>query len=226
METIMKRFKYPRTFHLPWSLGATSDDKTHSLEMIESIFSGKEVIVTEKLDGENSTIYPDGYSHARSVNSAHHPSRSQLKSLTAKISYNIPQGFRICGENVFAEHSISYDKLEAFFYVFSIFEGETCLSWADTEEYSELLGIPTVPVLYRGKWNAQKVQESWNGVSTLGDTSEGYVVRLASSFSFQNFGKSAAKYVRANHVQTDTHWMHQTLKPNKLSAEKDRRGSS
>jgi len=25
---MFKRFKYPRTHHLPWSLGATKDDKT------------------------------------------------------------------------------------------------------------------------------------------------------------------------------------------------------
>ena len=24
----MKRYKYPRTYHVPWSPGATSDDKT------------------------------------------------------------------------------------------------------------------------------------------------------------------------------------------------------
>lgn len=212
----MKRFKYPRTHHLPWSLGATSDDKTHSPATIESMFSGKEVIVTEKLDGENSTIYPDGYSHARSVHSTHHPSRSQLKSLAAKIFFNIPEGFRICGENVFAKHSIAYDKLEAFFYVFSIFDGETCLSWSETQEYAALLEIPTVPILYQGIWDETLVRKCWNGQTSLGETSEGYVVRLASTFTLQEFRKSVAKYVRANHVQTDTHWMHQALQPNKL----------
>ena len=212
----MKRYKYPRTYHLPWSEGASSDDKTHSLSKIAEMFAEQEVVVTEKLDGENSSIYPDGYTHARSIDSAHHASRSHLKSLAAEIAYNIPEGFRICGENVYAEHSIRYSSLEAYFYAFSIFDGARCLSWDDTQEYADLLGISVVPVLYRGIWNPQLIRERWNGKSSLGETGEGYVVRLSASFSFSSFSQSVAKFVRANHVQTDSHWMHQAIKPNGL----------
>ena len=54
------RIKYPRTPHLPWSLGATNDDvKQRDL----SHFVGKQVVVTEKMDGENTTLYND-YIHA------------------------------------------------------------------------------------------------------------------------------------------------------------------
>lgn len=42
--------KYPRTYHLPWSPGATDDDR-----IIKSadVFKDKEVVVTVKMDGEN-----------------------------------------------------------------------------------------------------------------------------------------------------------------------------
>ena len=43
----MKRYKYPRTYHLPWSEGASSDDKTHSLSKIAEMFANQEVVVTE-----------------------------------------------------------------------------------------------------------------------------------------------------------------------------------
>lgn len=46
----MKQYKYPRTPHLPWSPGATSDDKY--ISSFES-FRGKQIVVTEKMDGEN-----------------------------------------------------------------------------------------------------------------------------------------------------------------------------
>ena len=48
-----KYTKYPRTMHLPFSEGVTSDDK-----MIKSLdaFQNCRVIVTEKMDGENTTI--------------------------------------------------------------------------------------------------------------------------------------------------------------------------
>lgn len=71
------RIKYPRTLHLPWSLGRTSDDKV--LSSMDH-FSGREVVVTEKMDGENTTIYSDGL-HARSTTSQRHPSRSWVASL-------------------------------------------------------------------------------------------------------------------------------------------------
>jgi hypothetical protein len=41
---------------------------------------------------------------------------------------------------------------------------------------------------------------------------EGYVVRLASSFKFDDFNKSVAKFVRKNHVQTNEHWTKNWIK--------------
>ena len=66
------RVKYPRTAHLPWSPGATADDIYQGKL---SSFEGKYVVVTEKMDGENTTLYRD-YMHARSVDSRFHPSRN------------------------------------------------------------------------------------------------------------------------------------------------------
>jgi hypothetical protein len=44
------RYKYPKTFHFSFSPGVMNDDRTtHDL----SSFEGKEVVCTEKLDGEN-----------------------------------------------------------------------------------------------------------------------------------------------------------------------------
>lgn len=101
------RTKYPRTPHLPGSLGCTSDDKVLATT---SHFAGKAVIVSEKMDGENSTIYNDGY-HARSIDSRHHPSRDWLTAFHATVAYKIPAGWRLCGENLYARHSIPYVDL-------------------------------------------------------------------------------------------------------------------
>jgi hypothetical protein len=111
--------KYPRTFHLPWSQGATDDDKV--LSSVKH-FEGKEVVISEKKDGENTTIYSDGYCHARSLDSAHHPSRSWVKSLASSLVGSIPEGWRICGENLYARHSISYEALPSYFMVFGIYD--------------------------------------------------------------------------------------------------------
>ena len=93
-----KYVKYPRTYHLPWSPGATDDDRVLTDEELEANFVGRMVVVTEKMDGENTTMYND-YIHARSLDSASHPSREWVKNLHAQIQWQIPDGWRICGES-------------------------------------------------------------------------------------------------------------------------------
>ena len=50
----MTYIKYPRTFHLPWSMGITKKDKV--LDDAKH-FRNKRVIITPKFDGENTTLY-------------------------------------------------------------------------------------------------------------------------------------------------------------------------
>jgi hypothetical protein len=210
------RVKYPRTWHLPWSPGVTKDDR---VQTDLSAFEGQEIVVTEKLDGENTTLYRD-YMHARSLDYEPHPSRSWVRATHSQIAHDIPEGFRICGENLFAKHSIHYEKLASYFQVFSIWNDKNvCLSWDETLEYTALLGLVTVPVLYRGPWD-EKTLRQLAPVSPHGDPCEGYVVRVAEAFRYREFRAKALKYVRAGHVQTHGHWMRQTVQRNGLAAPK------
>jgi hypothetical protein len=210
MESIMK---YPRTLHLPWSLGRTNDDKVLKST---SHFSGKLVIVTEKMDGENTTLYTD-HSHARSKDSRDHVSRHWLKQFHASVGYNIPDLWRVCGENVYAKHSIYYEALSNYFYMFSLWDDDNrCLSWSQTKDWSALLGIPLVPVLYAGIYDEAEIKKCYTGISKFGGVQEGYVVRLAYAFDYSDFAHSVAKFVREDHVQSGNHWMHQEVVPNKL----------
>ena len=200
--------KYPRSYHLPWSVGVTNDDRivntlTH--------FEGQRVVVTEKLDGENTSLYKDGI-HARSVESKYHASRDWVKSFWAKFAYDIPASHRICGENMFALHSIKYDSLLSYFYGFSMWHEQICMSWDDTQEWFELLGIQSVPVLYDGVWDEKLIKGLWNDSMTT----EGYVVRVADSFHSKDFKTKLAKFVRKDHVQTSDHWMQAAIKQNGL----------
>jgi len=45
----------------------------------------------------------------------------------------------------------------------------------------------------------------------INDEVEGYVVRIAERFNYNEFNKSVAKYVRKNHVQNDKHWMNSEI---------------
>ena len=207
-----KLIKYPRTMHLPWSPGGSRDDKY--LTNCES-FADKEIVVTEKQDGENTTLYRD-HIHARSLSSGDHPSRSWVKGLWGSVRHQIPDGFRVCGENLFAKHSIEYEGLDSYFFVFSIWNEENvCLSWDETVEWCELLDLQHVPVLFQGTYDEAAVKASWRP-SQAGQESEGYVVRLRDAFAYKDFRECVAKWVRVNHVQTNDHWMHAKVVPNKL----------
>jgi len=204
-------YKYPRTPHLPWSEGVSNDDKV--LKDL-SIFKGKEILVTEKLDGENTTLYRDYY-HARSLDSSDHISQHWLKGFHASIKHMIPEGFRICGENLFAKHSIYYDKLPSYFFVFSVWDNEKCLSELDMLLFCVELNLYQVPFLYEGIFD-EELLRNLKFESRYGNEVEGYVIRNSNEFLYGDFENNVAKFVRKNHVQTDQHWKSQEIVKNLL----------
>jgi len=207
--------KYPRTYHLPFSAGATNDDKI--LKDLSNLVD-KSIVVTLKMDGENTSMLYNKI-HARSEDSKDHPSRHWVKALHASICNYIPNDFQLCGENLFAKHSIHYKNLKSYFYLFSIWNihKEVCLSWQETIDFARELNLVTVPVLYQGDFDLEILQNLTNLEFYEGDPVEGFVVRSQNSFGKHEFSSVVAKYVRANHVQTSTHWMYDKVIPNKLS---------
>jgi ATP-dependent RNA circularization protein (DNA/RNA ligase family) len=208
----MLKIKYPRSFHLPFSPGKSDDDKT-----IKDIncFENKKLIVTEKMDGENTTMYNHSI-HARSLDSNNHLSRNWVKGLWGQISHEIPDGWRICGENLYAKHSIHYENLKSYFYVFSIWnEKNECLSIKETLEYCDLLNLHFVPILINDFTYDEKTLIKL-GEECEKNNKEGFVIRNIESFHYDDFKYNLAKYVRKNHVQSDEHWINQKIIPNKL----------
>ena len=188
--------------HLPWSEGITDDDK-----VIESLseFIGKRVIVTEKMDGENTSMYRD-HIHARSIDSKNHDTRNWVKNFWSHIKNDIMEELRVCGENVYAKHSIHYKNLPSYFMGISVWNGDVCLTWDATLFWFTHLKIVPVPVLYDGIYDEKKIKALWKKLKST--ECEGYVIRIADQFNYNEFNKKVAKFVRKNHVQTDEHWMH------------------
>lgn len=202
--------KYPRSYHCPWSENHNSDDK---VQWDMSGFEGREVVVTEKLDGE-CTSMSSTFIHARSIDGRSHWSRDWVKNFHSQIAHDIPPDHRICGENMFAKHSILYENLETYFYGFSMWNNLECLSWNETLEWFELLGITPVPTLYQGPYDETLIKSLWNNNNW--ENSEGYTIRIADSFQYRDFSKNLVKFVRKNHIQTINHWMRGSLEENKL----------
>lgn len=212
MHLFTDRVKYPRTYHLPWSPGGTKDDRF--MEDL-SAFGAEDVVITVKMDGENTTMYRD-YLHARSTDYDPHPSRSTVKALHAQIAHDIPEGWRVCGENLYAKHSIQYSGLESHFLVFSVWnERNVCLDWDATKEWAELLGLKTVPTLYEGKWDEAFTRKLYQPTYE-GNDMEGYVVRVRGEIHYKEFRRKVGKYVRKGHVATSHHWKRERLIVNGL----------
>jgi len=211
--------KYPRTYHLPWSPGMNRDDR---MMADVGIFEGQRVMICEKLDGENTTMHPFRI-HARSIDTDSHPSRSWVKNLHAQKGYQIPQGWRVCGENMYAKHAIHYTKangnaLDTYFYMFSIWdERNVCLDWEETKEWAELLELKLVPVFYEGIWDMEVIEKLNKQMENNPGTIEGYVVRLAREYHYSEFRSVCGKYVRKDHVQNNHgHWTTQKIIKNEL----------
>lgn len=74
--------------------------------------------------------------------------------------------------------------------------------------------ITPVTVLYDGIFDEDTIRSLYNENDL--NSHEGYVVRLAESFHYDDFQNSVAKFVRKNHVQTNEHWTKKVIEPNDL----------
>lgn len=212
--------KYPRTFHLPNSPGNTSDDK--KIDSVESILN-KKVVITEKLDGSNVCLERD-VCYARSHSGPPtHESFDQFKAIHASIKHLIPENFQIYGEYCFALHSIYYGKLPNYLNIFAVKDEakNIWLSWEDVKLWADELKLPTVPELLVNEFDNQKdilntAEYLSKQKSLYGEIREGIVIRLYNSFDDVDFSKSVMKWVRENHVTSNTHWKNQKIIKNKL----------
>ena len=203
--------KYGCTFHLPTSPGVGSDDKI--IKDLSHLKTAREVVFTEKMDGENTTILVGGC-HARSPDSGYHITRDWMKAYAAGISPCLTEDERIVGEYLFAKHSVAYDDLPSFFLGFAWIVGDVIQGWDETLKRFHGLGVEPVPVLRRGQFDEPTVKSVLKGLDL--EKQEGFVVRYTSFFSEGEMANLVAKYVRARHVQSDIHWTKAEIIKNSL----------
>ena len=214
--------KYPSTPHWPWSEKVHRDDSYHENPRF---FLDKQVVVTEKLDGGNTSLYEGGvYARSTSV-PAVHGSFAMVKTYHGwKTTQPEFKGLVFYGEEMYGVHTLEYDHMRReetyrLFAVLDVVRG-IFLDWGKVEYYASQRGVKTVPVVYRGSFLRKEdvtefFQQERAKPSLIGGEKEGFVMRLASAFEADRFPMCVCKYVRANHVQTDEHWLRH-WKPCKL----------
>lgn len=205
--------KYPRTYHLPFSPGVQSDDK-----IIRDIkpFIGKEVTVTEKADG-GCTILSQGEVWSRASGS---PATEGWFAMVRKwhawkTATWGPQN-DIYGEDLYGRHSIDYGTIpeDLTFRPFNWLQKGKWLSYDDRTAAFRNMGMSPVPLIHRGVFSSEKelkkfLVEEIKKPSLLGSENpprEGFVIQRVDEFAFEDFADNVCKYVRANHVQSDSHW--------------------
>lgn len=215
--------KFPKTHHFDFSKSVNLDD------MVSTNFNhliGEEIVLLEKLDGENTSIYKNDW-HARSLDSHYNYTRSYIKQMYETIRYLIPENINsLIGENVSYYHSIEYNNLLGFFYMFQASDNDNnYISYDELLGLADELDLPTPRELYRGVFDIKKIKiisEKINNEikSDIGSSIEGFVMRPVVRFPIADYNKYTAKYVRPGHVQPNvgdsiTHWLKNTY-PNKL----------
>jgi RNA ligase len=198
LESFVHWVKYPRTHVVPWSPSKGDGDRWMT---DVANFEGQRVIVTEKMDGENVSLYRD-HRHTRSLMRIEHPSRDWLDSQWEKVRDSIPYGWRICGEYLFVTHSIVYDNLCSYLHAFSVWDDDNwCLAWDETKAFLGEREIEIAPVVYDGIFDQNAIHEAW--IASPHPQSEGYVIRLASSFHYAGFRRCVGKYIRSGYQQSE-----------------------
>lgn len=206
--------KYPRTYHLPNSPGTTSDDRI--AKSVDSLV-GIDIVITEKLDGSNTAITKDGVYGRSHADFTKNPWDVKSWEIHQRIKNDLSEDLFIFGEGMYGIHSIEYQNLKSYFYLFGVRDNNIWVSWESVEEYAFLLDLPTVPVLFKGQVQSVKelkelTESLVSQPSALGGQREGIVVRNADMFHNDDFAENVMKWVRESHVKTDSHWTRNWVK--------------
>lgn len=202
--------KHPRTPHLPGSK-STSDDLLLSSNARNGgtgdyAYSG-DIVITEKMDGSNIMVNRSKFiTRSGKLSSADwtFPARRTHQ----QVAHLLPKKTWLTGELVFWRKSIAYDSLPGEYLVFGAVDENgdepTALSYDETTALTESVGLPNVPLLARGHSDDldAMISDAKKRVDMSNGNMEGFVVRPAASFPFNEYESHVAKWVRGGYQPT------------------------
>ena len=175
-------------------------------------FAQMDLVLTEKLDGQNNCFTKQGVFARSHASATQHPWDKPMRQRWELIKNDLDD-IEIFGENMYGVHSIGYKKLESYFYVFAVRQKERWLSWEEVKFYASMFDFPCVPeidithplsTLYDETKDEDTILEKWlvknlgmdwkESVETEGllggydpltskACSEGFVIRNANGFA-------------------------------------------
>lgn len=190
----------------------------------ENFIPTKGHYILSKQDGENTSIYSDGYFHLRSIDSRRPSKDGRAKPWSILISPILESEdyHRMIFENIYDQHSIHYsvaagNALQSYyqclFLTFMYEEVEMVTPYQEQVRFCALYGIGMPPVLAVAN-GRDKLSTYINRLDL--NKQEGLVVRSPDTFPLEDIHHYVGKWVRPGHVQTDEDWISQSLPPNQV----------
>lgn len=177
-----------------------------SLRKYNKLFtSGEEIIVTEKIHGENARfLYKDDILHLGThVRWIQDDGKNTWSSASAKLDLNNKlskyPNFIFFGELYGHVGSFPYDQPKGqhsviFFDIFDIANG-VFMNYDSIVPIFDELELKSVPVLYRGGWDEERIAPLADGNSVLGEhIKEGFVARPVVERFNDEVGRVILKY--------------------------------
>jgi hypothetical protein len=173
--------KYCRSLHAQISLGTSSDDRFMPDGYVKAFADMPGLIMTEKIDGENNCFSQYGLFARSHTAPTVSPWTKPLRERWELIKNDLGD-LEIFGEGMYGVHTVSYSKLESYYYVFGVRQNGVWLSWEEVKFIANLFDFPTVPEIeikvslkdfYKPDVNENKLLADWFKTN-LGMTWEEY----------------------------------------------------
>ena len=171
--------------------------------------------MTEKLDGENTTIYAD----ATRMRAACRPATTRRARECGRSPAALPLaacGWRLRGKQ-YGRHSIAYDALPSYFQLFAVYDSGN-ISLSGMRRRGGRSGWKSISCRCCTGASSTRLRVLSLLAAAFGPEREGVVVRWASAFAREEHVGADGKLVRKDHVKTDQHWMSAAVVPNRLAS--------
>lgn len=210
--------KYEKTFRVD----SLSNKMSLTKDELKSLFSGQ-VAVEEKMDGANVGIirHKKGFhlqKRGSLVGQSEHEQFGFFHNWANVQHYtkimNVPPGFLIYGELLYAVHSIYYDKLPDYVLIFDVMEDGEFLSYNDRIEFCKKYEFHSVPLIDYGHHTKETVMKLVPKESAYGEMAEGIVVKR-----YAKNGYTRGKIVKPEFqkiLEESEHWTEYHIRRNKV----------
>ncbi|MBI3712175.1 MAG: RNA ligase family protein [Burkholderiales bacterium] len=220
-------FRFPHTQHLFW-LGHDTprNDKVLTQTEVAAMLLG-DVVVEEKLDGANVgfSLSLDGglrvQNRGQYLTAMHAGQFLRLPEWMAQHSEGLYAALKpnlvLFGEWCAARHSLDYDALSDWFFLFDVYDRIAGRFWSSPRRNALacMSGLVTVPQVLQGKVTVSTLTQLVVTVPShfRQGALEGVVIRREST----DWCDARAKLVRPDFAQTiDTHWRTRSIEWNRL----------